>query len=70
MDALGAIALIAGLFWLTRRTLAESFLRELDRKRDPAEQEAARDRFLDWLAALPDWPGAAVIVIGGFVILL
>ncbi|WP_156432977.1 hypothetical protein [Sinorhizobium sp. GL28] len=71
MDALGAIVLIAGLFWLTRKPLAESILRDIDNKRNlPAEQIAARGRFLDWLAALPAWPGAALMVIGGSLIWL
>ncbi|MBD9641383.1 hypothetical protein IB277_34360 [Ensifer sp. ENS07] len=69
MDALGAIILVAGLSWLTRRPLAESLLRDIDKKRNlPVEQIAVRGRFLDWLAALPVWPGAALIVIGASMI--
>ncbi|HEV7319419.1 MAG TPA: hypothetical protein VGO04_12520 [Ensifer sp.] len=71
MDALGAVVAIAGLFWLTRRPLAESFLRDIDKGRNlPAEQAAARGRLHDWIAGLPSWPGAALIFIGGTAICL
>ncbi|HEV7305245.1 hypothetical protein [Ensifer sp.] len=71
MGAFGALVSIAGLFWLTRVSLAEMMLRNLDRNRDlPADQVAARGRLLEWLAALPTWPGAALIVIGGAIIWL
>lgn len=65
MDALGGAVLLAGLFWLTRRTLAEGLIRERGLS---TEQIAARGRFFEWLAALPAWPGGALILIGGFVI--
>lgn len=69
MDALGAVVLVAGLFWLTRRTLAEGLVRSLNQGRNlPAEQIAAWDRLIDWLGALPAWPGGALIVVGGLMI--
>lgn len=54
MDALGAIILVAGLSWLTRRPLAESLLRDIDKKRNlPVEQIAARGRFHLMLGPVP-----------------
>jgi hypothetical protein len=39
MDTLGATVLIAGLFWLTRRTLAGGLVRNLNQGRNlPVEQ--------------------------------
>lgn len=69
MRTLGAIALIAGVCWLDRRTLTDGLIGVIDRKRSlPAEQVAARGRLLKWLASLPAWPGAVLITIGGIAI--
>lgn len=64
MDALGAIVLIAGLFWLTRRTLAgASYATSTRVETFPSSKIAAWDRLLDWLGSLPAWPGAAFVFI-------
>ncbi|UTV37653.1 hypothetical protein MYG64_04875 [Ensifer adhaerens] len=71
MPTWGAITLIAGVLWLDRRALAEWLIRILKPKRGlPADQIAAQGQFLDWIAALPAWPGAAMIVVSGIVMFL
>lgn len=72
MPTWGAIALIAGVLWLDRRALAEWLIRILKPKRGGhlRDQIAARGQLLDWITALPPWPGAAMIVISGIVILM
>lgn len=68
MPTWGAITLIAGVLWLDRRALAEWLIRILKSKR--TDQIAARGQWLDWITALPAWPGAAMIVVSGIVILM
>ncbi len=68
---MGAIALIACVLWLDRRALAEWLIGILNPKRGlPADKIAARGQLLDQIAALPGWPGAAMIVVSGIVILM
>ncbi|WFU50724.1 hypothetical protein [Sinorhizobium terangae] len=67
MDVFGAIISIFGLFWLSRMPLAERLLGQPKTLSDALLH--ARRRFLEWLAELPGWPGGALIVVGGLMII-